>query len=323
MKKPITILMVVVIGVLLGWNLVYSKPDPFTLVSGMAVWILVCAVWIIALFNGYFQTATIYITIFLFVGSAGSAVYKVFEVSTPLVTVEVDNSTDLYPLPNDPNPAQKETIQWMEGKWVIQNGQGAQKVFIASWASSAISYLIFLMIAWILASELIPEQARGASISIEFILLVVFIYIFRRMIPSFAAENISQLGKDYLLAQWFAGFLQNRWWPMLLTGIMTVWGWIRSKSVKWPVVAMIVSAMTWLFLPLLQTAFNPTMISWTSCSHMVQASDITNALCQEAFSSGLTAMLILALAWAAFVSLIKNIFWFFWLTVLGVDTRRN
>lgn len=321
MKKPITILMVVVIGVLLGWNLVYSEPDPFTLVSGMTVWILFCLAWVIALFNGYFQTATVYITIILFVGSAGSAVYEIFEVSTPLATVEVDNSTKIYPMPNDPNPAQKATIDWMEGKWVIQNGQGAQKVFVYSWASSIVSFLLFLMIAWILAEELIPEQIRGISIPIEFILLVVFLYTFKAMLPSFAADGISKIGKDYLLAQWFGGFLQNRWWPMLLTAIMSVWAWIRGKSVKWPVVATIVSAMTWLFLPLLQTVFNPTIVSWTSCSYMVQSSDITNALCQEAFVSGSTAMLVLSMAWTAFVSLIKKLFWWFFMVALGIDTR--
>lgn len=259
-------------------------------------------------FIGWFfpmsRTPIIIGVILLVLFSGMNEIAKHFDFAWPFV---VDNSTNLYPLPEDPNPAQKETLDWVEGKWVIGPGEGAQRVFIYSWASAFVSFLMFLLISWIMARNFLPDAIRGASIPIQLILAAVFFGIgFKMIVTPLNTEGMSEAAIEVVKIQWFGGFLKDRWWPMLITAIITVTQWLTGKASRWPIAATAMSAATWILLPLIYSVFDPTMISWTACTVQVHNTEISMSLCQEAYASGSVSMFILSMAWGWIINAIAD-----------------
>ena len=165
MKKASTILLILCVTTLTVYNIIFAKIDPFSTVGGIIVVILVTIIWIYSSVMSGGSQITILVCIALIVGSGGSAITKLIETPTPLVSVdlEVDNSTDLYPMPEDPNPAQEETMEWINGKWVIGAGEGAQKVGLAGIGAGFVSFLLMLLSGWIFSLSFMPEKIKGSG----------------------------------------------------------------------------------------------------------------------------------------------------------------
>lgn len=158
MKRWSSIILVLLVAGLLIYNMIEANLDFFSLFGGIVVVLFVCIPWTIASFKSEGSQVTILICVFIIFGSGASAINRLFAISTPLATVEIDNSTNFYPMPEDPNPAQQETMEWIEGKWVIGVGEGAQKVGLAGIAVGFISFLLMLLSAWIFGLSFMPKK---------------------------------------------------------------------------------------------------------------------------------------------------------------------
>lgn len=247
--------------------------------------------------------------IIMFVGSAWVEFENRFKL--PIPTINIDNSTDLYPMPENPNPAQQETLQWMEGKWVIGPGAGAAKV--AVWTEGAAVIAMLILAFWAFIAPYLPKKIQMITIPIQLVLAIVFGII----LTNYIGSPINTDGMDYntrVAADivWFGGFLQNKWWPMVISGISALSVALKKGAARAgiPILITVVTACTWLLLPIITTIFNPTMIAWKSCSLFVSTTMLTNALCQEFYASGNAAMLIAVILWGFISALIAEFFGF-------------
>jgi len=305
MKRWSSIILVLLVAGLLIYNMIEANLDFFSLFGGIVVVLFVCIPWTIASFKSEGSQVTILICVFIIFGSGASAINRLFAISTPLATVEIDNSTNFYPMPEDPNPAQQETMEWIEGKWVIGVGEGAQKVGLAGIAVGFISFLLMLLSAWIFGLSFMPKKIQGWSLPIELVLAVVFIFISIHLISS--PINSTEMDTATTIAasaQWWGGFLKNSWWPLLLSAISTIMTWFEkgAEKTRIPAVMTIVSALFFFLMPVVTTVFDPTMISWTACTQQVNTTAMSMSMCQENFASGSLAMLIVSMAWGFIVA---------------------
>lgn len=285
--------------------MVEANLDFFSLFGGIVVVIFVTIPWIVISFKNGGSEITILICTLIIFGSGASAVNKLFETSMPIATVEIDNSTNFYPMPEYPNPAQQETMEWIEGKWVIGVGEGAQKVGLAGIGVGFVSFMLVALSAWIFSLSFIPEKIQGWSMPIELVLAVVFIFISIHLISS--PINSTEMDTATTIAasaQWWGGFLKNSWWPLLLSAISTITTWFEkgAEKTRIPAVMTIVSALFFFLMPVVTTVFDPTMISWTACTQQVNATAMSMSMCQENFASGSLAILIVSMAWGFIVA---------------------
>lgn len=321
MKRWASVLLVLLIAGLLIYNMVEAGLDFFSLFGGIIVVLFVCIPWTIASFKSEGSQVTILICLFIIFGSGASAVNRLFEVSTPLATVEIDNSTNLYPMPENPNPAQQETLDWFRGKTEITWAEFFE-VSVFGNMIGASSIWISMILGWIILNLPLPDKIKKITIPLEviifFVTLVSLINVIYSPITSLQLDEATRKGLNTV---WWLGFSQDWWMPLVFTILGTGINWVDEKlgeasedpelSEKvtkfYAAIGSLFSVATMFTLMVLSATTNPTSVAWKVCSDVINNTAATNSICFQANQAGIVTMLYASMVWGWIVTSIKKL----------------
>lgn len=313
--KLLAYLSIAISAISIGLNVWASEADFFSKFGAcfLGLPILALILGLLVHFKGNLFAAILTAVIaLLFLCAGGDLIAQVLlRKPSPLIKVEINNSVNLYPMPPEDDPG---FPKWLEKKFLIGPGEGAQRVGIATLKVIITAAFIISWTVWLLEKLRIGglEKAQGL-INPVFLLLWLATAVWGFCSPINTPEMDSKTA-EALELQWWLGFFQNLWWPLIIHTLGNVlWGlWRALKKgagffTRNRQLDILVSAFSLLVLQLITWVFNPTMISWTLCSHQLIRTGATASLCQAAFASGRVTAQALAKVWVwLYASLFKD-----------------
>lgn len=320
MKRWSSAFLVLLVAALLIYNMIEAGLDFFSLFGGIVVVLFVSVPWIIVSFKKGGSQITILICVVIIFGSGASAVNKLFDVATPLATVEIDNSTKLYPMPEDPNPAQQETLDWFRGKTEITWAEFFE-VSVFGNMIGASSIWISMILGWIILNMPLPEKIKKITIPLEviifFVTLASMIHVIYSPITSLQIDDATQKGLNIV---WWLGFSQDWWMPLVFTFLGNGINWVNEKlgeasedaelsekvTKAYAVIGSLFSVATMFMLMILSATTNPTSVAWKVCSDVINDTAATNSICFQANQAGIVTMLYASMVWGWIVTSIKQ-----------------
>ena len=310
MKIASTIFLLVFLGLTVA-NAVWQDTDPLGF-TGLVIGLTILGVlWGILIwgssgkFSSFVSGTTMLLCAMLVVGSGGPALSRILGRSA--VQVNVDNSVDVYPMP-DPETEPEGFSLWFKEKTVIEPNEGAEKVGFTAWIASATALWLVTGITWLMAKLKIP-WLKPIAIPVQVMFLIIWTILSIYLISSpVNTHDMDATTSRAMSLQWTLGFTRNLWWAWATTAI----SWVLSKLTPSPYsdkshgIALFFSGVTWIAFQIFQATVDPTTVAWTMCTRQVFETSLTMALCQEAFVAGKISALAVSMAWAWLISFLGD-----------------
>lgn len=325
MRKYSALASVALFGLLMGANVVTSDSDIFSKFGAVVVLMILCTLWGLGV-NSFSEPIpwTAYGTtlIFLIILSAtgGDLITRVTQRATPLATVEIDRSVVVMPWPENPDPQDQETIEWMRQKTGI-TWSDFFEVSIFGNLIGATSIWLSMTIGWIMLKMPWPEKVKRFTIPFEVVLFFVtigsLVWVIYSPITSVELDEVTRKGLNTI---WWLGFTKGWWYPTVFTVVGIIINWVNtmldegSENQELPkqltaalgVTGMLLSTITAFALAILSTTTDPTTIAWKVCSDVFLDTAATNSLCFKSNQAGLVAMFYLSMVWGWIISSIRG-----------------
>lgn len=332
-KKFLAILSAVILICFLGWNVYYFQKDPLSFYSAIIFLILLGGMWVAALWSGtggFGSSCTIGILVVILTLSGGAFVIETLGLSTPLATIQIDNSTTVMPWPKNPSPKDREIIQWMDKKVRIEWSEMFSVVLIgkiittsALWTGMIITLLS--MAVFNMAAKNItwwPKKLRYISVPMEFLILATMIVSMYWVLPA-KFGGLDSISKQGLRISWLLGFTQNWWYlgiiALIAKGIERVEGWTNTANEKYEEsgkssfkvltnLGFVFSGLTFMWYEIITLTISPASVVMKVCGDLIMSSPITNTMCFQSYQHGILFFTFISAVYVWIAIRIKKFF---------------